>query len=254
MFFVCDFCPLCENMIDPIESEHSNEEPKVQNSSHYSDEEIDIFCSEAKFNPLPTDYIRFLSQEIFEHGLIEPKLDERLKNIISGENLVDLGCGRSAGVFGREEDLPKWKFPPAVRMAKHWGAKRYLGVDPYQKTDDTEDIQGVIEYGSKISGIETNFIEEEMLKFVHRQPDQSNCYLIVGVDKDIITSKDSYSAPSIYVSALIEELYRTTSSPGVVISYPSKSIILKSDLMEQAGFKAVRPEQGDLDLIIWFKE
>lgn len=241
------------------------------NSSKYSNWDIEKFINETNFLEERTQFINFLARDLLGedyyakgHELkepsVRPEIIKKIVELINGQTLVDLGCGDSTFNADAYKNSPEINYPTAIRIAKRFGAKKYVGIDPYafpyydlEKNHREEGLRKIAKSGSEACGIEIEFVELDMLKYLHDQPDNSNCYLISGIDNNIIVFP--YLTPEgtpTYITALIDELYRTTSKPGVVIVNDSN--ILKPELMQSAGFKMAPKSKESRGLSIWFKE
>lgn len=228
--------------------------------SEYTDEDINRIVGGVDSCPLRTPHIEAIVFDVLGYPYVgqeraqptlAPEIDKKIKELMDGKTLIDLGCGDMAMLFPEKDEST---FPNAVQLAKHWGVGGYTAVDPYHipEMKGEEDSQEMREYEkrcSKVYGINTRYVRSDMLHYVHSQPDNQNCYLLSGIDDEIIGGNSSeYKA---YRRAMVKELFRTTARQGVVVSNAS-SPMLEPRLMEEVGFKPI--ETGESHLTFWVKD
>ena len=223
--------------------------------------EIDKIIGDVSSIALRTPYIESLSDTVLDERL-PTEIDKKIKQVIAGHILIDLGCGDLAMLNFNEVDwnnIDSRRFGPM--LAKYWGAAGYIGVDPYNLPEDLdtaskEEIEDYEKNLFDVTGMKISYKREDMLKFVSRQPDNSYCYLVSGIDDEIIEydwekGGESYKK---YQNRLMQELYRTTSTPGVVIVHGG-TISIIGGLMEELGFKHMRARTGmTMTTTFWIKE
>lgn len=168
------------------------------------------------------------------------EMGSMLKKHLSGDILIDLGCGNQ-------------NFIP--NLAEALGAKRYIGVDIV-----------VAENASQRNGFERAVFKDDMLLFVSKLPDNYGSFFVAGAEDyggegiqlPYVSGGEEveYEAdilPSEYMTHLLKEVFRATRAGGLLIlgannTFPNP---------ESVGFKRVElkyPIEADRSTFIYTKE
>lgn len=142
-----------------------------------------------------------------------------LQQKLIGKNLVDLGVGND------------WRNIPSKLQIP---IKNYIAVDiklPSQAMLENCDILKDFESNK----IKASFIEEDMLKYVARLPDNSSNFFLSAIDDDVILDDK-------YWKYLCEEIYRTTEQGGIVIDAGIGSIEYYLNKYAKDKFKIIYKE------------
>ncbi len=116
-----------------------------------------------------------------------------IKEKLSGETLIDLGCGEPGYTDAHLKELD-------ISLAS------YVGVD--KKEFD----QRWVEESRKQGGFPVEYINEDLLRFVSKIPDNSANFLISGIDEDVLRDSE-------YRKRLMAEIMRATKQGGLVLNY-----------------------------------
>lgn len=126
------------------------------------------------------------------------KIRSILKEKLSDKTLVDLGIGSDC------VNIPITRYLPInVPM------KKYVGVDIEIPTKESLKNWRVMEKFQE-QGTEASFVQEDMLRFVSKLPDESSNFFLAAIDDDVILDEK-------YWQYLTEEIYRATEKKGIVI-------------------------------------
>ncbi len=116
-----------------------------------------------------------------------------IKEKLSGETLIDLGCGEPGYTDAHLKEL-------GISLAA------YVGVDK------KEFEQKWVEESKKQGGFPVEYINEDLLRFVAKIPDNSVNFLISGIDEDVLRDSE-------YRKRLMVEIVRATKQGGLVLNY-----------------------------------
>lgn len=126
-----------------------------------------------------------------------------LKKYLKNEILIDLWC---------------WKpgYTDTSLNALQIPLKAYIGIDSNQF--DEKDEEDII-YSKNNNFFQTEYKNEDLLRFVSKLPDNSVNFLLTGIDKDVLKNNE-------YRIRLKEQIMRTTKNQGLIINRYSADDLL----------------------------
>lgn len=151
-----------------------------------------------------------------------------IKNKLNNETLIDLCCGEQKFIS---------------RMAKAFGAKRYIGID-----------KDIVENASEKDSFEEYTIKDDLLLFLAKLPDNYGTFFMAGADDDsgewYFDGDSNDVLPSKYMDAVLKEIYRTTKKGSLFIGGCNNTISPPEDF----GFKQVSFGENDSYIGTYLKE
>jgi len=175
------------SLISWIQNKEWEKDPKILERV----QEVERFLSqipvEESGNNLKYQFTAWLSLNLNNEtlSLIKSKLENRV--------LVDLGTG---------EDLIN-----LIKFLNKMGVADFIGNDKFPKKD-------ILSYGTLLenSGIKGAYVNEDMLLFLSKLPDNSTNIMVNGLDRSIISNQE-------YLKRLKNEISRVLLNNGVVLGF-----------------------------------
>jgi hypothetical protein len=162
------------------------------------------------------DFVHY--QELLSSG---KEVKDFFENLLEGKPIVDLGCGPVI-----ESEIRKME-----KFALGMGASRYIGVDKFRVRADEKPTET------------SEYVSQDMLEYTQSLPDNSENFVLNGIDEIIIVSED-------YADRLVEQLARVTAPNGVAMGFNSP-ILHK---LHKYGFNPIKVPVEDSWLEIWQKQ
>ncbi|MEK9160716.1 MAG: hypothetical protein AAB440_01610 [Patescibacteria group bacterium] len=167
----------------------------------------------------PAGFVRWLA--------IDAESAESLNEALRGQVVVDIGAGR---------------YPFGYLIADRAGAKGYVGVDAYSASSLAATTQSLFTdpksrdqevFGSVQPPLitEVSIVEEDMLTFLKRLPDNSVSVFCSGIDSDIINYE--------YEKQVSEEIKRVLKDDGAYVGEKFGGHVFLHD--QQGEFDVERP-------------
>ncbi len=138
-----------------------------------------------------------------------------LREALEGRRLIDLGAGNTNSILSM------------AHLAATLGVSEYVAVDQYVDYTNAEEVMEKM-INSKFPEIVLRAINEDMLKFLLFQPDQSANVCINSVDRSILASNVRL-ATDIYMSDIAQELMRVVPKHGVAFGLNSPALEMLPD-------------------------
>jgi hypothetical protein len=139
----------------------------------------------------------------------EKRNQEKLRSLVAGRVLLDMGAGA---------------FSNGYRVAEALGSKAYVGIEPFVGRKLHETIRHDNEVSLVSKGqphIPFAVVKEGILSFLKRLPDNSACVLTSGIDVFVLRGFEETSGRDSDYGELEKELARVIGIDGVQISYSS---------------------------------
>lgn len=146
-----------------------------------------------------------------------------LINKLEGKTVIDLGFGDGSYFL----DNLNYR---AITF-KNLKIKKYIGIEKNFSCED-EDFESFKNKCQKIfneGGMEADFEQQDMLKYIVRLPDESSNFIINGIDEHILPQK--------YWEHLAEEIYKKTEPKGIITGLGSLT-----EFFLKNGFKIIEPK------------
>lgn len=160
--------------------------------------------------------------EIFKTDIPETRF---IRDFIKDKPLINLGAGIDTFV---------------ARSFRNYGVEKYTGVDilnpAYHEVDKDGQVKGEAEG--------TYFVQEDMLRYISKLPDNFGNVNLNGIDTSIVTSGK-------YGFLLALHLFRIVPSGGVVFGYGSEAIFGK---LEKVGFVHLLSKKEGFDVDVFYKK